>query len=100
MNNNIILSTIQLLELKQVISETVREELINYSGTLKKEEPAELLTRKEAATLLRVSLPTLHEWSKSGLIKFNRIGTRVLYKKEDVLAALKESVTFKHKWGR
>ena len=38
------------------------------------------LTRKEVAHILNVSLPTLHEWTKSGKITGFRIGSRVLYK--------------------
>ncbi len=44
-----------------------------------------LLTRQEVAELLSISLPTLRSYVKRGLIKENRIGSRVLYKKSDVI---------------
>ncbi len=47
-----------------------------------------LLTRQETARFLGVSLPTLHEWTTSGKITANRIGTRVRYYQTDVEAAL------------
>lgn len=53
------------------------------------DEPDEYITRKEAAKLLKISLPTLSEWSKSGIVKSYRIATRVRYKRKDVELALK-----------
>ena len=47
-----------------------------------------LLTRRETANYLGVSLPTLHDWTISGKIVANRIGTRVRYYQSDVEAAL------------
>ena len=46
------------------------------------------LKREEVAKLLRVSLPTLHDWTKSGIIKAYRIGGRVLYKESEVKGSL------------
>ena len=49
-----------------------------------------LLTRRETARFLGVSLPTLHEWTMHGKIIANRIGTRVRYYQTDVEAALRQ----------
>jgi excisionase family DNA binding protein len=46
---------------------------------------AKYITRKETATLLHISLPTLNEWTKDGTLKSYRIGTRVLYKPDEVM---------------
>ena len=46
------------------------------------------LTRKEAASKLNISLPTLSSHSKSGLIKSHRIGGRVVYKSAELNEAL------------
>lgn len=51
----------------------------------------DLITRRETAQLLGVTLPTLHTWSKSGKLKAYHIGTRVRYKKSEVLKALTHS---------
>jgi excisionase family DNA binding protein len=37
-----------------------------------------------------ITLSTLHEWTKSGVIQGTRIGTRVRYRQADVEAALKD----------
>ena len=45
-------------------------------------------TRKETAIQLNVSLPTLNEYTKKGLIIGHRFGVRVMYKQSDIAAAL------------
>lgn len=47
------------------------------------------ITRKEAAKILRVSLPTLGVYVKKGLIQAHKFGSRVLFKDSDVIRALK-----------
>jgi len=49
-----------------------------------------LLTRKEAAILLRITLPTLHHWSKTGLIQAYYLGRRIYYREEELLRALQK----------
>lgn len=46
------------------------------------------LTRKETSSRLRISLPTLNEYTKTGKIKAYRINGRVLYRKDDIDSAL------------
>jgi excisionase family DNA binding protein len=48
----------------------------------------EYLTRKETAQRLHISLPTLNEYTKSGKLRAYRINGRVLYRRDDVDAAL------------
>lgn len=55
------------------------------------ENQNDLITRKETANLLGISLPTLHTWSKQGKLKAYHINTRVRYKRGEVLQALKHS---------
>lgn len=52
-----------------------------------------LLTRKETAKRLNITLATLHEYTKSGKIIANRIGNRVLYKECDIQNALRQVKT-------
>lgn len=53
-----------------------------------------LLTREETAKLLSISLPTLWKFTKDDVIPAYRIGTRVRYKKSEVLLALKQMNKF------
>jgi len=48
----------------------------------------QLHTREETAKLLRITLATLNEYTKTGKIVANRIGGRVLYKYSDIQKAL------------
>ena len=45
----------------------------------------ELLTRQEAAEMLKITLPTLHSWTKNRILTPNYMGRRVYYKKQDIL---------------
>lgn len=49
-----------------------------------------LYKRKEAAEKLRISLVTLDNWTKLGIINARRIGTRVYYTEKDINDALKK----------
>lgn len=44
-----------------------------------------LLTRKEVAQILKISLVTIHHWSKKGLLTPHRIGNKIRFNKADVL---------------
>lgn len=46
------------------------------------------LTRKELAELLHISLATVHAWVKEGKIKSYRIGTRILFRNDEINTAL------------
>ena len=48
----------------------------------------ELKTRKQAATFLGITLPTLHKWTLTGKVKGRRIGSRVRYYQSDLEKAL------------
>lgn len=50
-----------------------------------------LLTRKEAAEKLRVSLPTLQSYQLKGLLKPQRMGRKVLFDESEVDSILKKS---------
>ncbi len=48
------------------------------------------LTRKEVSKKLNITLPTLHNYTKRGLIKSYKIGSRILYKESDIDRAITE----------
>lgn len=62
----------------------------------------DFLTRKESAKLLRISLVTLHSWSRNiddrpAIITPIRINGRVRYKRDEVLALLDHSPKHRHR---
>jgi excisionase family DNA binding protein len=86
----LLFSPISLDELVTVISETVKKEVESAPSFRTPETPSEYITRKETARLLGISLPTLNDWSKRGVIPSYRIESRVRYKKNEVLESLKK----------
>jgi excisionase family DNA binding protein len=67
----------------RAVKEQIRPEKLHIS----------LLSREATAEMLCISLPTLNQWTKSGIIKAHRIGGRVLYKTEDISEALTQVTT-------
>lgn len=47
-----------------------------------------LLTRKEVCKMLQVSLVTIHNWTKAGILNPYRIGNKLRFKESEVLEAL------------
>ena len=88
MNEPIVLSPIPLPDLLGEIAKAVRSELDARTPTTA--PPAEeLLTRDQAAQLLGITLPTLRDYTRRGYVAGYRIGTRVRYKRNEVLDGLK-----------
>jgi len=48
----------------------------------------ELLSIREAAEMLGVTVQTVHEWKRRGLLKYHKLGSRSYLKHTDVLSAL------------
>jgi hypothetical protein len=88
-------------QLTELVRGAVRQELANYTppAPVGAELP-DLLTRKEVAKYLRVSLTTLHEWAKdtddrAALLVPQTINGRVRYRRDDVLRLQQEHRRFK-----
>lgn len=76
-------------ELKALIREQLYEVIPEIIKEHRKPEKSDqLLTRQETAKLLRISLPTLHQYTKEGRVRGYRFAGRVLYKKNEVVDAL------------
>ena len=90
----ITLHTFEISDLEKAIDIVFKKYFKDFSNHPEKETLV-LLTREEAAKILCVSLPTLHQWTKDGIIPAYRIGGRVLYKLDDLKAALNRVKTLK-----
>jgi excisionase family DNA binding protein len=64
--------------------------LFPQSAISSSKEETKYLTRIETASLLQISLPTLHDYTKRGVIHSYRIGSNVRYKPSDIELALRE----------
>lgn len=81
MEDSILIRNLTINDLQNLIRTSIREEI---QILLPRKGDPRYLTRKETAEFLKISLPTLHEYTKNGLVKGFRIGTRILYKLEDI----------------
>lgn len=95
---NILFSEISLEELKTAISEAVKSE-VNKLNLHKPPSETEYITRQETAEILGISLPTLNDWSKRGIIPSYRIASRVRYKKAEVENSLSQVHSLKYGRG-
>ncbi len=66
---------------------------------LQENHQSEYLSRKEVSKLLKITLPTLHDWTRLGYLKAYKMGTRVLYKQYEVIETLESIPSFKHRKG-
>jgi len=57
------------------------------------ERPSPLLTAKETAEFLRISLFTLRGWTSRGLFPVVHLGRRALYRREDVELVAREGLS-------
>jgi excisionase family DNA binding protein len=86
-------------ELVLMIREAFKVELIEH---LKKQERESdyniLLSRKEVAEYMKISIPTLHNYQKSGILKYHRVGSRILFMKGEVMEALQLPIKYR-RWN-
>ena len=61
------------------------------------EKQKETLTRKDVAELLHVTTQTVINYTKNGLLKSYKLGRRVLFLKDEVLAVIKEQQVYRYK---
>lgn len=87
----IVLNNFELSDIRKVVEEVLEQQLKGLLVPEKTEQ--KMLTRKQTAQFLCISLPTLHDWTKTGVVKAHRIGNRVLYKQDEVNQALQQIQT-------
>lgn len=79
-----ILLKLSAQEIKSLISDTIKEELKKIQIPSEPKKEVDLLTRKEAAAFLGVSLPTLYKLIKQQLIKPKILGTLIRFDKNEL----------------
>ena len=76
-------------QLLEDVRAVVRHELHHHAPAVPAVAPAdELLGIGDAAALLGVTVQTIHEWKRRGMLKYYKLGSRSYLKKADVLGAL------------
>jgi excisionase family DNA binding protein len=90
--DQVLFSPVPVSELLAEITNVVRRE-IAATKPAGGETADDLLSREEAAKLLRITLPTLRERTKEGRLRGYRMGARVLYRRSEVIASLRGEVS-------
>lgn len=90
MNDSLFQINLEPLErvVHEAASRAISEALKGFSGMQQAKAVPELLTRQEAAKKLKITLPTLSDWTKRKLLKSYTIGGRIYYKSEELEKAL------------
>jgi excisionase family DNA binding protein len=85
-------------DLISMIKEAFKEEL---KEILKQQEKPDdydvLLSRKEVAELLKVSLVTINKYKREGKLPYCRLGRNLYFKKGDIMKALEIPVKYQRK---
>jgi excisionase family DNA binding protein len=97
--NSIILQGINSEDLKNLFREVIEEKLKLESNPKESEKGLVYLNRFEVAKILKISLPTLNNWSKAGTLQSYRIGNRILYKSDEIEQSVKSVKNLKYKRG-
>ncbi len=80
--------------LANLISEQVRKEIETFAATLNRAshpEGKEVMTRKETAQFFGVSLVTVHDWTRAGILHPYKVGNRVFYRRSHLMQVLEQS---------
>ena len=81
-------------ELESMMSRLLDKKLApsqNSTPTVERFPENKLYRRKEAAEKLNISPTLLEKWTKQGLIKSRKIGTRIYYVEKDINEAIKNA---------
>jgi len=92
MEDRVILHQTPLEDIRALIVEAVADQCKKCQLN-KPEEPERIFDRKQTAKQFGISLVTLNEYTKNGIVKAVRIGSRVRYRQSDIESALASVVT-------
>ncbi len=87
MDNGILLQNVTLADFQQIVSLAVRKEVtaaLAGFGQPESRRATKLVPRKEAATRLGVSLTTIDNWAKVGILRAIRKGGRVYFNENEL----------------
>lgn len=96
--NQILLNGINLNELLEKIGQLIDKKVVKIQQPTEKNH-SQFISRVEVAQILKISLPTLNEWTKLGWLTSYKMGNRVLYKADEVELAFCNVTAYKNKKG-
>lgn len=88
MAESTIMVTMTVNELQAMISNAVTNAVKEEFAPLRRQFEDRLISRKEAAKALGVTLATLHNWANNGTMTPTKIGGSVKYRESDITSHL------------
>lgn len=85
-------------ELADKVADKLLLKIEAYLKQINSKKDEGLLTRQETAEYLKVSLVTVHQWAKYGIINPVRIGNRVYFKKQSILDVIERQTLRPNKY--
>lgn len=85
-----------LEELEKLVQECIKSELNNHLA-IAPSTKTEFISRKKVTSMLGISLVTLGDYCKRGVIPSYRIGCRVLFKEHEVIESVIQVKSIRHK---
>lgn len=70
--------------LANLIDEKIKSQLDELKKNFTAKEPEDFLSRKETATLLKISLVCLHDWVNKGVLKPYKMGNRTYFSRKEI----------------
>ncbi len=96
-NNAILLQNATLEDLEKMVKRAVAEQMsavsVKQPKEVEKKGLPKYVKRIETARILGVTVPTLDDWTRNGLIQCCRISNRVYYSEEEIARALGDKQT-------
>jgi excisionase family DNA binding protein len=85
----------------ELISEqTANKVLARLDELLSLKESSSFLNRKQVSEMIGISLATLNEYCKQGVLPSYRIGRRVLFKESEINEAITKGLRYSHTRNR
>jgi excisionase family DNA binding protein len=94
----ILLNGIKLNELLEKIGQLIDSKIGQVQPSITPKQ-SKFISRAEVAKLLKISLPTLNEWTKLGWLLAYKMGNRVLYNADEVELSLCKVTARKYRKG-
>ncbi len=102
MDSTILLHSTPISDFKLIIGEVIREQLQNFNQehpTEPAEKPTGLLTRREVAQKLKITLVTLDKYTRAGTLQSYKIGGQIRYKAAEIEKAFEQVKNAKYRRG-
>lgn len=70
--------------LKKTVATTVKSAMNEILALKKQPDQVELLTKNDVAKIFSVSIKTINDWTKQGVLQTTKINSRVYFTKEEI----------------